>query len=159
MTFETVTEQNMDLAAEIHAISWQESHKSFCTAEFIRAHTPGRQREYIRQEMACGKQFFLLVDGSAKGIVSVKDNLIENLYVLPSEQRKGYGSALLQYAQRICIGLPTLWILSNNTTAKTLHIKRGCRFTGKEIPRENGLRELEMQFSGSSRFLYKPSDI
>ena len=104
MLFELVTMLNIATAAEIHAISWRESHKSFCSKEFVDAHTTERQMKYIENEIKNGKQFYILMDAGAKGIVSIKDNLIENLYVLPSEQRKGYGTKLLKYAEEKCQG-------------------------------------------------------
>ena len=66
--FQIVTEENIEEAALIHLLSWQESHH----------------------------------------------NLIENLYVIPDQQRKGYGEMLLNYVEEQCEGVPTLWILSNN---------------------------------------------
>lgn len=102
--------------------------------------------KYIERELECGKQFYVLIDTDAKGIVSIKDNLIENLYVLPSEQRKGYGTKLLHFAEQKCSSTPTLWILSNNEAAKNLYVKHGYIFTGNVKPLKNGLQELEMQF-------------
>ena len=145
MAFELVTEQNLGIAAEVHSISWRESHKHFCSDEFIQAHTKERKMKYIEQEMECGKRFYMLVDDEAKGIVSVKDTLIENLYVLPAEQRRGYGTKLLQYAQGKCSGTPTLWILSNNDTAKKFYGKLGYQFTGNVKLLKNELQELELQ--------------
>ena len=146
MLFELVTKLNIAIAAEIHAISWRESHKAFCSEVFIKAHTTERQMKYIERELECGKQFYVLIDTNAKGIVSIKDNLIENLYVLPSEQRKGYGTKLLHFAEQKCSSTPTLWILSNNEAAKNLYVKHGYIFTGNVKPLKNGLQELEMQF-------------
>lgn len=145
MLFELVTMLNIATAAEIHAISWRESHQSFCSKEFVDAHTTERQMKYIENEIENGKQFYILMDTGAKGIVSIKDNLIENLYVLPSEQRRGYGTKLLKYAEEKCQGIPKLWILSNNNAAKNLYVKHGYTFTGNVKPLKNELQELEMQ--------------
>ena len=143
--FQLVTNENIDIAAKIHSISWKESHRSFCSKEFVELHTEERQREYIEKEMNCGKVFYILVEENAKGIVSVKGNLIENLYVLPAEQRKGYGTRLLQYAEGLCEGKPTLWILDNNRVAKNLYQKLGYELTGKEKVLSKTLKELEMR--------------
>lgn len=101
--------------------------------------------KYIEHEIENDKQFYVLMDIGAKGIISIKDNLIENLYVLPSEQRKGYGTKLLHFAEQKCPSIPTLWILSNNEAAKSLYLKLGYVFTGNVKPLKNGLQELEMQ--------------
>ena len=142
--FELVTEKNIDIAAEIHSISWKESHKVFCSKEFVEAHTKERQRQYIEKEMQEGKVFYILVEETPKGIVSIKDNLIENLYVLPAEQRKGYGTRLLEFAEILCKDIPTLWILSNNEVAKNLYLKQGYQLTGECKQLNDDLSELEM---------------
>ena len=49
--FALVTEENLEAAARVHALSWRESHKGFCSAEFVAAHTTARQMVYIRGEM------------------------------------------------------------------------------------------------------------
>lgn len=59
---ELVTERNIDVAAEIHSVSWKESHKDFCSEEFVSSHTKERQRCYIENEIASGKQFYLLIE-------------------------------------------------------------------------------------------------
>lgn len=143
--FELVTENNIDIAAEIHSISWKDSHKSFCSEEFVQAHSKERQKQYIQDAMKNGKQFYMLIEENSKGIVSIKDNLIENLYVLPTEQHKGYGTKLLHYAELLCKDNPTLWILSNNDIAKNFYKKNGYNFTGKENSLNGSLSELEMQ--------------
>lgn len=145
MLFELITKLNIATAAEIHAISWRESHRAFCSEEFVEAHTTERQMKYIENEIENGKQFYVLMDTGAKGIVSIKDNLIENLYVLPSAQRKGYGTKLLHFAEQKCPSTPTLWILSNNEAAKNLYVKHGYIFTGNAKPLKSDLQELEMQ--------------
>jgi len=144
LKFELVSEQNMDTAAEIHAATWRDSHKHFCSASFVAAHTAARQKQYIEQEISCGRVFYLVIDPDAKGLVSVYGNLIENLYVLPSEQRKGYGTALLRYAEQKCTGTPNLWVLSNNGPAKDFYLKAGYAFTGNTKYLNPDLSELEM---------------
>ena len=114
-----ITEINIGDAGKIHSESWKESHRSFCSEEFVARHTEEAQTEYIRSEIAKGKDFYMLIDHIPVGIVSVCGSLIENLYVLPTEQRKGYGAMLLQYVLKQCHGIPSLWILSNNDRALT----------------------------------------
>ena len=80
------------------------------------------------------------------GIVSVHDSRIENLYVLPSEQNKGYGTRLLAFAIQQCTDCPTLWILNTNTGAKRLYERNGFQPTGNTVQHTGGLYELELQF-------------
>lgn len=81
-----VTERNIADAGFVHSESWKESHRSFCSAEFVGKHSPSAQTDYLRREMNSGGHIFMLIDRYPVGIVSVHGDLIENLYVLPSEQ-------------------------------------------------------------------------
>ena len=139
-----VTERNICDAGRIHAESWKESHKSFCSEEFVARHTEEAQTEYIRSEIDKGKDFYMLIDQKPVGIVSLQGGLIENLYVLPREQRKGYGAMLLQYALRECSGVPSLWILSNNERAGAFYKKHGFIASGKRNQLRNNLFEIEL---------------
>ena len=61
MEFVPVSEANIAQAGYIHAESWTESHRGFCPAEFVRRHTPEAQAEYLRRELAAGKQIYMLL--------------------------------------------------------------------------------------------------
>lgn len=143
-----VTEENVAVAGYIHAESWQESHRSFCTEEFVQRHSREAQTEYLRREMAEGKRVFLLLTPKPVGIVSVWGSLIENLYILPQAQNKGYGSRLLRFAMAMCEGTPELWILENNEGARRLYHRFGFRETGRANSLSDTLREIQMKQSG-----------
>ena len=141
-----ITENNIRDAGKIHSESWKESHKSFCSVEFVARHTEEAQTEYIRSEITKGKDFYMLIDHIPVGIVSVCGSLIENLYVLPTEQRQGYGAMLLQYVLKHCHDIPSLWILSNNDRANTFYKKHGFVESGKKKQLRNDLFEVELVF-------------
>lgn len=144
MKITKVDEGNIADAGRIHSESWKESHRSFCSAEFVEKHTPAAQADYLRREMNTGKSIYMLIDNYPVGIVSVYGSLIENLYVLPSEQQKGYGSQLLDYAIRHCSGTPCLWILNNNEGAYRLYSKKGFKATGNRKQLNDTLYEMEL---------------
>ena len=139
-----ITENNISEAGKIHSESWKESHKGFCTDEFIARHTVEAQTEYIRSEIAKGKDFYMLMDDRPVGIVSLQNDLIENLYVLPAEQGKGYGTMLLQYVLQLCGDIPSLWCLSNNERACAFYRKYGFVESGKKNQLRNDLFEVEL---------------
>ena len=141
-----VDETNIAAAGAVHAASWRESH-SFCTPEFVAAHTAETQTEYLRREMDGGKTLFLLLDPEPAGVVSVQEDLIENLYVLPEKQGRGYGSALLEFAASRCQSAPRLWVLNINEKARRFYEARGFRETGERRELNHGLAELEMSRS------------
>ena len=131
-------------AANIHSISWKESHRHFCTPEFIEMHSPKRQLEYICDKMREGTKFFMLVEEVPAAVVSVTDSLIEDLYVLPEKQNLGYGTKLLQFALDQCSDTPSLWILENNTDAERLYNRMGFTRTGRRNAITDTLDEIEL---------------
>jgi len=139
-----VDKENILEAAKIHSVSWKESHKSFCSEDFIEKHDVNHQMKYIENEMDRGAVFYILYDEDAKGIISINDDLIENLYILPEEQKKGYGSKLLNYIISISKSRLKLWILNNNIGAYNLYSKRGFEKTGNTHKLNDTLYELEM---------------
>ncbi len=146
-----VDEMNLGQAAVIHSISWQESHRAFCTSDFIGMHTPDRQREYLKRKMNDGAKLYMLMDERPVGIVSVTDSLIEDLYVLPDMQNMGYGTQLLQYAEAQCKDIPTLWILENNVNAERLYRRMGFTETGRRNPITDGLDEIEFALTSDRK--------
>ena len=140
-----VTRQNIHQAAVIHSGSWKESHKDLCSAGFLEAHTPERQKSYLEAEMEQGAQIYMLVDQKPVGIVSVQGCLIADLYVLPSEQNKGYGTRLLAFAVTKCQGPPSLWVLSSNQRAQKFYERNGFCPTGAVVQHTDTLWELEFR--------------
>ena len=144
-----VDESNIRDAAEIHSASWQESHRSFCSPDFVALHTPEHQLAYLREKMEQGSRIFMLTDGEPVGIVSVTGSLIEDLYILPEYQNRGYGTLLLRYAVRQCAGVPTLWILENNRDAERLYLREGFRKTGRRNAITDRLDEIEFSLAAA----------
>ena len=140
-----VTPAQLMQAAAIHAESWQDSHRAVCSEEFLAQHTPQRQKACLEAAIAGGARLYMLTDGKPVGIVTVRGSCIENLYVLPAEQNKGYGSRLLEFAIGQCSGAPTLWVLNTNRGARRLYERRGFRPTGQIVRRGEDVHEQEFR--------------
>ena len=139
-----VNEENLQTAAEIYAESWQNTYCALYSESFVKRHTTARQKAYLEKAMQSGKQLYMLVKESPVGIISIKDSLIEDLFVLPAEQHKGYGTELLLFAIERCSGNPYLCVLNKNEKALSLYRKSGFHMTGKMHSFSNQLTELEM---------------
>lgn len=138
-----VDDENIMQAAAVHSASWQESHRSFCSEEFVKIHTPERQKSYLQKKMDEGTEVYMLVEDSPVALVSITKDLIEDLYVLPEKQNQGYGTELLRFAIDKCEGNPTLWILENNKDAERLYRRMGFVETGNANFIDKGLDEIE----------------
>lgn len=132
-------------AAIVHSESWKASHRNVCSAEFLATHTPERQRDYLESQIEKGAQLYMLFNEKPVGIVTICGNLIENLYVLPSEQNKGFGTQLLAFAIEKCAGSPTLWVLSTNDRAKRFYERHGFQSTGNVVHHTDCLYEKELR--------------
>ena len=139
-----VTQEDIMQAATIHSESWKESHKQICSPEFLANPYPRTAKKLSGSRNCKGAQLYMLIDQKPVGIVSVRGSLIENLYVLPDEQNKGYGTQLLLFAVEKCAESPSLWILSTNDGAKRLYERNGFEPTGNIIPHAGGVYELEL---------------
>lgn len=142
-----VDEAAVPAAAAVHAAAWQASHKNFCSADFVAAHTPERQADHIRKKMAEGSRFYLLSDPEPAAVISLRGRLIEDLYVLPERQGQGLGTFLLRFALGICGGEAELWILENNARAEKLYRRLGFERTGAVHGITKGLNEIEMRYT------------
>ena len=142
-----VDDSNLESAAKVHSISWKDSHLSFCSPAFLERHTPQRQGEYIRSKIDSGARFFLLMEAEAIGVVSVTENLIEDLYVLPEYQGRGYGTQLLRFAMAACTGRPSLWVLESNAGARRLYEREGFCLTGKKKALSGKIAEIELAWN------------
>lgn len=75
----------------------------------------------------------------AVGTVTIKDNEICRLFVLPQYQRQGYGKALLNYAENIIARKFSEVYLAASLPAKKIYLDRGYKeIDYKVIYTENG---------------------
>ena len=93
----------------------------------------------IRADIVAGIVFLIEVDGTAIGTVTVADNEINRLIVLPDFQRKGYGRELMDFAEEIIRKKHDHIILDASLPAKQIYLKRGYVTTKYNmIETENG---------------------
>ena len=79
----------------------------------------------IRADIVAGIVFLIEVDGTAIGTVTVADNEINRLFVLPDFQRKGYGRELMDFAEEMIRKNHDHIILDASLPAKQIYLKRG----------------------------------
>ena len=94
----------------------------------------------IRQDISENRVFLCISDsGETVGTVTVHENDIGRLFVLPQYQGNGFGGALLDFAENIVAKNYDSAILSVSFSAKAIYLKRGYQFvTWQTIQTENG---------------------
>ena len=72
---------------------------------------------------------FLCLDTlqNAIGTITVKDNEICRLFVLPAYQGKGFGTEMLDFAERIIFEQHSKVVLDVSLPAKQIYLKRGYK--------------------------------
>lgn len=92
------------------------------------------------------------VDGAVVGFSLVHDGMLDALYVEPSSQGRGIGSALLDRAQEAHPEGLQLWVFEQNTGAQALYARAGF----VEVERtdgsgnEEGLPDRRLRWPGAS---------
>ena len=86
--------------------------------------------ENISSDISAGRVFILTDDdNNAAGTVTIKDNEICRLFVLPQYQGKGYGKELIDFAEKEIAQNYDEIVLDASLSAKAIYLKRGYRQT------------------------------
>lgn len=103
---------------------------------FLAHHNPAA----IRRDLDAGTVFLCMTDdGETAGTVTICGNEIGRLFVLPAYQGKGYGRALLDFAEARIAGQYDKAELDVSFPAKAIYLKRGYRAESWHmIETENG---------------------
>ena len=132
-----VSDLDFAMALEVYKKSWQESHREICSPDFL------QRRDYAGYLQNKLGSLYLVFDGDPVGVFCLDGENFGDLYIHPSHQSKGYGTACVKYVMKQKNNL-RLTVLSTNTEAIRLYQKMGFRFTGNDIPLRDGLCEREM---------------
>lgn len=92
--------------------------------EFFLAH---HKPEKIASDIEAGKVYVMAADGVIVGTVTIDGNDIARLFVKPSEQGKGHGGRLLDFAENMIFGYSKTVRLDSSLPAKPIYIKRGYK--------------------------------
>ena len=132
-----VSDLDFAMALEVYKKSWQESHREICSPEFL------QRRDYAGYLQNKLGSLYLVFEGDPVGVLCLDGENFGDLYIHPSHQSKGYGTACVKYVMKQKNNL-RLTVLSTNTEAIRLYQKIGFRFTGNDIPLREDLYEREM---------------
>lgn len=92
--------------------------------EFFQKH---HSDEHIVKDIEDGKVYLLLDNGENVGTVTVSGNEINRLFVLPNYQHKGYGRAMLDFAEKIVLETYPCVKMDASLPAKKIYKKRGYK--------------------------------
>ena len=82
---------------------------------------------YILKDIEAGCVYLLKVDGIGVGTVTIKENEVARLYLLPEYQHKGYGRMLFEFAESLVFTNYAFVRVDSSLPAKEIYVKRGYR--------------------------------
>ena len=83
--------------------------------------------EHISEDISDNRVFVLYEDRAPIGTVTIKDNNINRLFVLPDFQNKGYGKALLDFSEKKILESYECVQIDASFPAKRIYLKRGYK--------------------------------
>lgn len=108
---------------------WEEAVRSshhFLTEDDIRFY-----RQRMRGMYLPAVDLYVIRDTHIAAFMGLSDDMVEMLFVLPSEKGKGYGSALLRYALHER-HIHKIDVNEDNAEAYRFYLNRGYRVTGRD---------------------------
>jgi GNAT superfamily N-acetyltransferase len=92
--------------------------------EFFQEH---HSDEYIVTDISDGRVYGLYEGREPVGTVTISDNNITRLFVLPEYQHKGYGNELLNFAEKKILEMYEYVQIYASFPAKRIYLKRGYK--------------------------------
>jgi len=119
------------LASELGRVValWSRSKKrAYPWLAVEQAHTPAEDLAYFRDSV-CGRcEVWVAVRGGAiAGLLALESGHVDQLYVEPSDQGSGVGSALVAHAKQLHPRGLSLFTLQRNARARAFYEARGFR--------------------------------
>ncbi len=133
----------LDDMVNIHCAAWERAYRDFMDASFIRRKNLSRRAKWEELlQRAQSKHYILRASGEAVGMISVDrpwsepsrpadDDAYEifGLYIHPTHEGKGYGSAALAFSEALIRDMGyrkiTLWTLEPNLHGRAFFEHRG----------------------------------
>lgn len=130
--FETVRQITQDTIRTVYPHYYPEGAVAF----FLAHHNDAA----IEQDIRKSRVFLCISDsGEAAGTVTIHDNEIGRLFVLPQFQGNGFGRALLDFAEQEIARNYEFSVLDVSFSAKAIYLKRGYEAVSWHvIETENG---------------------
>ena len=107
----------------IHAV-----YPKYYPAGAVRFFSEHHADEKIMRDINAGIVYLVVTDdGTPAGTVTLTDNEVDRLFVLPEFQGRGYGRELLDFAEERISEKYDVIILHASLPAKNIYLKRGFR--------------------------------
>lgn len=116
---ESVLQITEDTILEIYSHYYAKGVVDF----FLKHHS----REHVLSDIEKGIVWLLEIDDTLVGTVTIKENAINRLFILPEYQSLGYGSQLMDFAENKIAERFSRIQIDSSLAAKEMYLKRGYK--------------------------------
>lgn len=116
---ESVLQITHDTISEIYSHYYAEG-----VVEFFLGH---HSREHVLSDIEDGRVWMMEEEGNMVGTVTIREDAVNRLFVLPGHQSHGYGSQLMDFAEDKIAQQFTHVHIDSSLTAKEMYLKRGYK--------------------------------
>ena len=135
----TANLQDVEIVRDITRTTIRSIYPEYYPAGAVAFFLAHHSVEHIQADISAGKVHILCEEGRPVGTVTVSENSINRLFVLPEYQHTGYGKALLDLAEKKILNQYDCVQIDASFPAKGIYLKRGYKETAYNIVKtENG---------------------
>lgn len=128
MNIRQATESDFETVKKITQETIHAVYPKYYPAGAVRSFSDHHADENIMHDINAGIVYVLVTDdGEPSGTVTLTDNEVDRLFVLPEYQGMGYGRALLDFAEERIAEVYDVITLYASLPAKSIYLKRGYR--------------------------------
>ena len=127
MEIVTAKKEDLEIVRKITRSTIKSIYPRYYPAGAVEFFLVHHSDEHIVTDISDNKIFVLYEGGEPVGTVTIKDNNINRLFVLPDYQHKGYGKALLDFAEKKILELYECVQIDASFPAKRIYLKRGYK--------------------------------
>lgn len=136
---------DMDQAAAVHRASFDHALPTLTGL-----HTPAEDRWYFRERVFAACELWGWFDKQdLVGIIAFRDGWIDQLYILPSAQGRGIGTALLDIAKSRFPRV-SLWTFQRNSNARRFYERHGFALVRETDGSGNEEKEPDVLYAWSA---------
>lgn len=136
---ERATEEELDIVLQITHTTIREIYSHYYASGVVDFFLRHHSRENVFADIKAGIVYLLRADACPVGTVTIKENAVNRLFVLPQYQSRGFGSRLMDFAENEIARNFDRVNIDSSLAAKELYLKRGYKESGThKIVSENG---------------------
>ena len=136
---------DMDRAATVLRLSFDDALPTLAGL-----HTPDEDRWFFRERMFTTCELWGYLDNrELVGIIAFREGRVDQLYVLPASQGRGFGRALLQITKNRSRKL-SLWTFQHNRNARRFYERQGFTVVKETDGSSNEEKEPDALYSWQS---------